>query len=233
MAPDDLTGEWLSTVFDAEVAVVDRSRIGDGLVGMNVRLALRSDDVSVPASVVVKLPSPDETSRATAAALRNYEREVKFYRQIAPTVDIHVPACHHGEWQEADHDFVLVLEDLAPQVQGNQITGCSVDVARTAVLELAKLHGPRWDDPTLHEVDWLSRRSDDEGGAMLGAMWTMLFPGFIATYAKHLSDEAVDVVEEDREVAEGVGCRGHDGGSSRSRTSRRSVIPSMSNMRRV
>ncbi|MEO6126343.1 MAG: aminoglycoside phosphotransferase family protein [Ilumatobacteraceae bacterium] len=194
MSPENLTGEWLSTLFGATVEVVGQSRIGDGLVGMNVRVALRSDDSNVPASVVVKLPSPDDTSRATAVALRNYEREVKFYQEIAPTVDIHVPVCHHAEWHEADHDFVLVLEDLAPQVQGNQITGCSIDIARTSVLELARLHGPRWDDPTLFDNDWIQRRSDDEGGAMLGAMWGMLFPGFIATYGKRLSTEATDVV---------------------------------------
>jgi len=192
--PENLTGEWLSTVFGATVEVVGQSRIGDGLVGMNLRLALQSSESTVPSSVVVKLPSPDETSKATAKALRNYEREVKFYQQIAPTVDIHVPACHHAEWDEETDDFVIVLEDLAPQVQGNQITGCSAEIARTAVLELAKLHGPRWDDPTLFDVDWMGRRSDDEGGSMLGAMWAMLFPGFIATYAKHLSPEANEVV---------------------------------------
>lgn len=194
MVPENLTGAWLSTVFDATVDMVGQSRIGDGLVGMNLRLELQSDDPSVPSSVVVKLPSPDVTSRATAVVLRNYEREVKFYQQIAPTVDIHVPVCHFAEWHEPDHDFVLVLEDLAPQIQGNQVTGCSVDIARTAVLELAKLHGPRWGDPTLFDVDWIQRRSDDEGGTMLGAMWAMLFPGFIATYAKRLSSEAIEVV---------------------------------------
>ena len=192
--PENLTGEWLSTVFGATVDVVGQSRIGDGLVGMNVRLGLQSDDPGVPSSVVVKLPSPDDTSRATAKALRNYEREVKFYQQIAPTVDIHVPQCHFADWNEETDDFVLVLEDLAPQVQGDQLTGCSREIARTAVLELARLHGPRWDDSTLFDVDWISRRSDDADGGMIGAMWGMLFPGFIATYAKHFTPEANEVI---------------------------------------
>jgi len=176
------------------VDIDDVQRIGDGLVGMNLRLGLRSDDPAVPASVVVKLPSPDDTSRATAAVLRNYERESKFYDEIAPTVDIHVARCYHSEWRASDHDFAIVLEDLAPAEQGDQVQGCSVETAATAVLELARLHGPRWGDPTLAEVDWLNRRNPDDV-PMLGAMWGMLFPNFMATYAKHLTPEAADLVE--------------------------------------
>lgn len=181
-------------MFGADVGVGDVQRIGDGLVGMNLRIALSSDDESVPHSVVVKLPSPDETSRATGAALRNYERESKFYNEIAPTVDIHVPTCFHAEWRASDHDFAIVLEDLAPAEQGNQIHGCTVDIAERAVLELARLHGPRWDDPALADVDWLNRRGPDDA-PMLGAMWGMVFPNFMATYGKYLSPEATALVE--------------------------------------
>lgn len=188
MGPENVTGEWLSAVFGTAVDVVDQQRIGDGLVGMNLRVALQSSDPSVPASVVIKLPSPDPTSRATGIALRNYERETKFYNEVASTVDMRVPHCHLSEWTETSGDFVIVLEDLAPAEQGDQITGCDVDVARTAVLELARLHGPRWGDPTLDEIEWLSRSISDESRDMLIAIWTMVYPGFIATYGPLLSD---------------------------------------------
>ena len=78
MTPEGLTDSWLSSVLQTEVKVGDTSRIGDGLVGMNIRLELASDG-SVPTSMIAKLPSPDPTSRATGIALRNYEREVNFY----------------------------------------------------------------------------------------------------------------------------------------------------------
>lgn len=197
MGPEHITGEWLSTVFGATVEIVDTQRIGDGLVGMNLRLALRATGegaAAVPTSIVVKLPSPDQTSRATGIALRNYEREVKFYNEVAPTIDIRVPRCYHANWNASDGDFVIVLEDLAPAAQGDQIAGCSIEHARSAVLELARLHGPRWDDPALHDIEFLSRRSGPDDGVMLAGMWAIFFPGFIATYAKYLSPEAMELV---------------------------------------
>jgi hypothetical protein len=185
----------LSNVLGGEVGAVTHERIGDGLVGMNLRVRLHDHDPALPASLVAKLPSTDPTSRATGVALRNYEREVRFYADIAPTVDIRVPRCHHGEWDEATGDFVLLLEDMAPAVQGDQIAGCTVAVARTTVAELAKLHGPRWDDASLGEVDWLSRRGPDDAATLQG-MWSMFIVGFEATYRRHLTDEQAAVLAE-------------------------------------
>jgi len=193
MTPEALTDSWLSSVLNTDVHVRGTSRIGDGLVGMNIRLDLESDG-SVPGSLIAKLPSPDPTSRATGIALRNYEREVCFYLEVAPTVDIRVPRCYHAEWESTTGDFVLLMEDLAPARQGNQLTGCDADQARIAVLELAKLHGPRRDDPTLGDIEWLSRRGESDA-QQLGALWAMFLPGFFNTYSRYLSADQTGVIE--------------------------------------
>lgn len=195
MDPLDITSEWLSTVFDADVAITGQRRIGDGLVGMNIRYELaHSAPDRVPASVIAKLPSPDPTSRMTGVTLRNYEREVMFYRHIAPTVDIRVARCYHAEWDAANGDFVLLMEDLSPGAQGNQVTGCTIEHARTAVIELARLHGPRWGDPALDDIEFLQRRSPDDVDR-LGMLWSMFLPGFLTTYSTYLSADAIGVVE--------------------------------------
>ena len=193
MTPEGLTDTWLSDVFGTEVRIGETSRIGDGLVGMNIRMQLHSDG-SVPSSLIAKLPSPHPTSRATGIALRNYEREVCFYLEIAPTVEIRVARCHHAEWHADTGDFVLLMEDLAPAVQGDQIVGCDRDQARTAVLELARLHGPRWGDPPLADIEWLSRRSPDDS-QQLAMLWGMFLPGFMATFGSYLSSEAAGVID--------------------------------------
>jgi hypothetical protein len=195
ITPDWLSPAWLSAVLDADVVGFRGERIGDGLVGLNLRLSIDSPDDSAPDSVVVKLPSLDATSKATGVALRNYEREVKFYDQIASTVDIRVPHCHHGEWHEASGDFVLVLEDMAPAAQGDQVAGCDVATARAAVLELARLHGPRWNDAALSHHEFLQRRTGPEDAAQLAGLWELFLPGFSATYAAYLSPEMKMVLD--------------------------------------
>ena len=56
---------------------------------------------------------------------------------------------------ECGDGFTLVLEDLAPAQPGDQIAGCSVDQARAAAVNVAGLHAPTWNDPSLRELDWL------------------------------------------------------------------------------
>lgn len=195
MEPDQITSEWLSGILGADVRITAEKRIGDGLVGMNMRYSLDVPEGSgLPSSIIAKLPSPDPTSRATGIALRNYEREVKFYEVIAPTVDICVPRCWYSEWDETTGDFVLVLEDLSPAEQGNQITGCSVEMARRSVLELARLHGPRWADSTLDGIEFLQRRGPGDA-EQLQMIYSMMMPGFLATYSRHLDSEGTALVE--------------------------------------
>ncbi|MEN9504837.1 MAG: hypothetical protein RI958_763 [Actinomycetota bacterium] len=194
LIPDFLTSSWLSAALGAEVRGFTATRIGDGLVGMNLRLQLDAEP-GAPATLVIKLPSPDPTSRATGIALRNYEREVRFYREVASTVDVRAAACHSADWDPDTGEFHLLLEDLAPGAQGNQIVGCSVGQARTAVLELARLHGPRWDDPTLADLDWLQRRTTADDTAALVSLWQLFVPGFLSMFSRYLDTEQVELVE--------------------------------------
>jgi hypothetical protein len=195
MRAADVTSDWLSTVLGGDVGPITSDRIGDGHIGVNIRVSMPDAESALPRSVVVKLPATDETSLTTAATLRHYERETRFYLDLASTVDIRVPACLHGEWDAATNDFVLVLEDMAPARQGDQLTGCSIEQARDAVSELAKLHGPRWSDPTLFEVDWIERDRGDESANGLAIMWHMLFPGFATTYRSHLDADEFELAE--------------------------------------
>jgi hypothetical protein len=194
MRPEEVTARWLSGVLDVDVDSVEHSPVGDGLVGMNLRVEIDGAP-EAPASVVIKMPSLDPTSRASGIGLRNYEREVKFYEQIAHTVEIRVPHCFHSDWDEETGEFVLVLEDMAPAEQGDQLAGTDTGRARDAVTELAKLHGARWGDETLSEYDWLSRRTSHDDAANLQMLYLAVFSGFAETYRRHLTSEAFELAE--------------------------------------
>ena len=50
-----------------------------------------------PASVVLKTASTDEGSRATGVGLGIYEREVRFYRELAPRIGGPLADCHFAD----------------------------------------------------------------------------------------------------------------------------------------
>lgn len=178
--PDLVTPGWLTDVLrsggaigdDTRVVAFDASYIGTGQVGANVRYALLYDGEPGPATVVAKFSSRDPQSAATGVATLTYETEVAFYNELAATVDISRPHCYFAELEHGTANVVLVMEDLAPGEQGDQIAGCDVDAAALAIDEAAKLHGPRWNDPTLEDLVWLDRSSQSAGmAAMLPAVW--------------------------------------------------------------
>ena len=177
----NIDAEFWREVFGADVTAGPPKRIGEGQVGMNLRYALQSDDPSVPSSVVVKMASPDPTSRATGISLRNYEREVKFYNELVVTLDVRSPRSWFADWHEENGDIAIVLEDMSPSEQGDQIDACGIEHAMLAVDQLVKMQGPRWGDPTLGDIDWLQRR-DTADAERLSGLIAMVLPGFLATY---------------------------------------------------
>ncbi|HLV71836.1 MAG TPA: oxidoreductase family protein [Vulgatibacteraceae bacterium] len=162
MTPGGLTPEWLTGVLKAEVRTVSAEPVGTGQIGACFRLTLTG--AGVPASLVAKLPAADPAARALLGGA--YRTEVLFYRDIAPTVAIRTPRCHHAEIDLGTFDFVLLLEDLSPAAQGDQLAGCSLRQADACMLALAGLHGPRWCDESLLGIDGLHHNTAADADAL-------------------------------------------------------------------
>lgn len=147
-SPQDITATWLGSVLNADVSDVDVTAIGTGQTGATYRVAATypaaNDSGRPPATFAVKLPAQDDAVRERVAL--GYLSEVEFYSAVTANVAIPVPACFHSEISTDGTDFVLLLADMAPAVQGDQIAGCSPAEAVLAVEALAGLHGPSWGD---------------------------------------------------------------------------------------
>jgi hypothetical protein len=193
-----IDADFWSGVFGVKVSASAPKRIGEGQVGMNLRYQLTSEAAHVPASVVLKMASPDETSRATGIALRNYEREVKFYNELVTTIEVRSPKCWFADWNSDTGDIAIVLEDMAPSEQGDQIDGCGIEQAQLAVDQLIKMQGPRWGDESLSSVDWLQRRDAGDVDRLSG-LFNMFMPGFLQMYTDAIVNdvgrEGVEFVE--------------------------------------
>jgi len=191
--PEDVSPEWLTAVLRAArateegtVVAVEAKAVGTGQVGDSVRFTLTWDEEGAgPATVVGKFPTEDETSRATGTATRTYEVETSFYQHLRDRVDIAAPVPYLVRFDPATHDFVILMNDLAPAQQGDQIAGCTVDEAALAMAEAAKLHAPVWGDAALSSMDWLDRHSPEGLIGLVGMVWD----GFRDRYAGRLDPE--------------------------------------------
>ena len=194
--PAEVTAHWLNTVLDhnghgAAIRSIHREAVGTGQMAHNerYRFTFEGDRGDAPESVVIKFPSPSEESR-TAGASGGYRNEVRFYTDLADDLSIVVPDCLYGAVSDDSTSFTLVLEDLAPAKQGDQIEGAGDDQILLAVENLAGLHAPRWDDPTLADIGWLQ----SSGGEAV-AYVEMFTPIFIDRYKDRLSERARRVFE--------------------------------------
>jgi hypothetical protein len=166
--PTDVTAEWLSAVLTAEVNSVDIVAIGTGQTGATYRVSATygTDRPDLPATFAIKLSAQDDAVRERVTL--GYLSEVEYYARIADKMRIPVPRCFHHDISDDGGDFVLVLADMAPAVQGDQIAGCTPPEAALAVDALAGLHGPSWCDPEWLGLTAIAMPKPGDSGAAKG-----------------------------------------------------------------
>ncbi len=161
--PGEVTPAWLNERLaaagltdGASVTGVAWQPIGTGQVGDSARFTLTYDrPTSAPATLAGKFPAEDPMSRGTATAFGLYAKEVGFYRELAPLLDVRVPKVLAAEIADDGVDFILLFEDLGPARGGNQLDSCSAADARHAMRQAAALHAPSWGNATIIETPWL------------------------------------------------------------------------------
>ena len=166
---EQITPDWMTPVLrqatgSAQVTV-GRLKIeslgGEGrgfLSGVaRVTLAYEGPAEGAPDSVVVKLPTTQESGREVALDNGAYLRELRFYREIAPQSPIRVPACYFTSLDPAAEDYLLVMEDARDWRAGDQVAGLSLDQAEAALRAIARFHARWWDLAEPAELDWVPR----------------------------------------------------------------------------
>lgn len=169
--PGDVTASWLTSALretgvlrDATVTGFDAEVIGEGagLIGQLARLRLRYDrpDSGGPDTLIAKFPAATPENREIGNIFRFYEREIRFYEELAHRVPVRVPRRYYSAMDLERGDFVLLLEDLGALRLGDQLASCTIDEAATAVRALGKLHAAFWQKPELERLDWMPYTND-------------------------------------------------------------------------
>ncbi|MHB8234098.1 MAG: phosphotransferase family protein, partial [Solirubrobacteraceae bacterium] len=186
-SPAELDVAWLAAALDCgPIAAFSAEPIGTGQMSESHRLTLTYADPAHggPPTVVLKLAAEDAGSRATGVGLGIYEREVRFYNELAPRIGGPLADCSFADYDETEGRFTLLLQDVAPATVGDQIAGCSQAQARAAVEALARLHAPVLDHAELAACAWLNRPSP------IGqALVSQLLPGFLQRYGERIDAE--------------------------------------------
>jgi hypothetical protein len=184
--PGDLTPEWLTAAIGAgSVTEFTVERIGTGQMSECYRIGLTyAPGEDGPATVVLKVAATDPMSRQTGLALGLYEREVRFYSEVAPRLGGPIAECFHTSYDPATGIFALLIDDAAPAVVGDEIRGATTEEARLALTELGRLHAPVIGSETFADTDWLNRDAPLNQD-LIG----QLYAGFADRYGEAITPE--------------------------------------------
>ena len=188
-SPDDLSAPWLSQALGFAVEDFEVTYFGEGagIMAMVTRVLLTTD-ADNPQSIIAKFPSPSADNRAVASTYNMYGREVQFYEDIAPKVEMRTPRCFYSAFDAASEDFVLLMEDLGHLRIGDQVAGCTLEEARAILSAVAGLHASGWQPtqfPNLISHNNPAQRDGMIGGFQVG--WPVVneqFPELIPASAQ-------------------------------------------------
>lgn len=172
---------------EARLLDIELSPIGIGAMADTYLVRFNWDEESSgPGTAVLKRPAQDSAAAATAASLGAYEREARFYTEMAPRSRVRAPrllgALADGDGNSPD---TILLEDLTEQYRpGDQLHETPLHQLEEAVRQLALMQAPFWNDEATGRQPWLHRRLGVPIPEILDRMersWTLAATGLLVS----------------------------------------------------
>lgn len=200
-SPQDITPLLLTTLLrqgqvlsQERVTTLSVTPLGV-LASYNAQLARLSvayseSTYSAPSSYIIKLSPPAVNLNQHVTILQPGTKEGWFYRSAAQYTPIPVPRCYLNLIEHDTQRSLLLLEDLAPAITGNQITGVSIDDAKPVLALLANLHSTWWaqhNTDEIHELRDLTTQTDDIS-RLVRQWYRAAWPRFVAQSPAGLTD---------------------------------------------
>lgn len=173
MIPKDtesITLEWLNDVLDKsgflkgneiESFTNERMGIGFGLIGNMAKLTFKyKKDITaanLPETAVAKWPPADEAAFNLGMQFRIFEREIRFYTEVAPKSRIRVPKLYYADYDLENKRFGLLIEDCSKYTAVDQIIGLNYDQTKKAILAIADFQARWWDSDDLFSFEFMPK----------------------------------------------------------------------------
>ena len=148
-SPEQLTATWLATIltrhgFSAAVESIEfRPVEPGGLTSELVHIIPRFQDETTGVTPPLLWKRSRNDPERREGFQRGYAAEVRFYRDVAPGVDVSAPRCFAAAIDDQTGDHVLLIEKL-PGTAGDLVEGVPADRAEAVLRELARIHTAGW-----------------------------------------------------------------------------------------
>ena len=135
--PQELNREWLSDALGRPIESFEMCPIGGGKGNLGDLVLLSLEDGE---QLVAKFAANRQESLNAAKRSGLFEREIKFYHELAPKLDLRLPALFASAYDPSSAYFIMLLEYLEPIKESDSISGIGIDHTRQVFAELSKLH---------------------------------------------------------------------------------------------
>ncbi len=163
----EVTDQWLIDILsshqafaDAPISSVDRQSVGDGIgqVGEFNKVVVTTESAK-QTTLFLKLRAPIEGMHAVALRYKMYEKEVRFYNELAAHMDVRTPEVYYADYDPETDNVALLMEFLDGWHSPDQITGASHNQTLAAIKQLGAINAPYWN--RTQELPWLPTMQTD------------------------------------------------------------------------
>ena len=127
--------------------------------------------------------------------LRVWEREARFYTELAPRLPVRTPQCYYAGGDVDSGIFAVLLEDLSPYEGGDQLVGATPAQTDAAIDWLARFHAAESGGEHVAGLEWLPATASNPMYQGLGPMLEAVFPLFVDKFGARTPPETLGWVE--------------------------------------
>lgn len=139
---------------------IERETIGEGIgqVGEFNQVIVETESGD-KTKLFLKLRAPIEGMHAVALRYKMYEKEVRFYNELAAQMNVRTPRVIYADYDPETENVALIMEYMDGWTSPDQLTGASHKQTMAAIEQLTSINAPFWN--RTQELPWLPTTQTD------------------------------------------------------------------------